>query len=197
MLEHMMCSLNQEEWMGPFSLSKLSPLPYERRSINSSLGWHDKVKTRVLTTSALHCTVCAYTEHRQGKSWLSKSSWYLKTHWYSGLGKFVVRRSNSPYVVHWKLHITLTHYQCSEELARPENSDLKPIVDKLKKVRASIEDRFKKNGEPFQMLGGSCSAWLQYAWWRYIRGTFASCWTASQCTSTLSAQDNECLFVLP
>ena len=34
-------------------------------------------------------------------------------------------------------------YLCSEELNRPENTDLKPIVDRLKSVKAKIEEQTK------------------------------------------------------
>ena len=40
---------------------------------------------------------------------------------------------------------------CSEELNRPENTDLKPIVDRLKSVKAKIEEKTKDS----KLLSGS------------------------------------------
>lgn len=38
---------------------------------------------------------------------------------------------------------------CSEELGRKENHGLKPVVDKLKSIKDTIDEGSKKYGEPY------------------------------------------------
>ena len=39
----------------------------------------------------------------------------------------------------------MTRFKMCRELNRPENQDLKPIVDKLKTAKQAIDDQNKKN----------------------------------------------------
>ena len=46
-----------------------------------------------------------------------------------------------------RCHMAWLH--CSEELGRKENHGLKPVVDKLKSIKDTIDEGSKKYGEPY------------------------------------------------
>ena len=43
------------------------------------------------------------------------------------------------------LLVTFSDFVCSEELNRPENESLKPIVEKLKSLKAKIDEKTEKS----------------------------------------------------
>ena len=83
------------------------------------------------------------------------------------------------------------HSTCSEELGRPENKDLKGFVDKLARVKQTIDDKGKIAGELLAVCRGTT---CKLIWHRtHMRCMAVLCPQCCCCSDNFSLVDAVCL----